>query len=55
MLCVTDPEMLDKVIEQINATGFGLTAGIHSRIESTVTQVGRDLRAGNFYVDRIPV
>ena len=40
------------VIDEINSTGFGLTGGIHSRIESTVHQVERELRAGNFYVNR---
>ena len=36
----------------INATGFGLTGGLHSRIESTVQQVERELHVGNFYVNR---
>lgn len=46
------PENLGDVIMQINATGFGLTGGVHSRIETTVKQVERDLHAGNFYVNR---
>jgi RHH-type proline utilization regulon transcriptional repressor/proline dehydrogenase/delta 1-pyrroline-5-carboxylate dehydrogenase len=43
---------LGELIAQINATGFGLTGGIHSRIQGTVRQVERDLRAGNLYVNR---
>lgn len=45
-------ETLPQLIDQINATGFGLTGGIHSRIESTVAQVERDLHVGNLYVNR---
>jgi len=45
-------EALGAMIAQINATGFGLTGGLHSRIESTVRQVERDLHVGNFYVNR---
>jgi RHH-type proline utilization regulon transcriptional repressor/proline dehydrogenase/delta 1-pyrroline-5-carboxylate dehydrogenase len=47
-----DPARLGDLIEQINATGFGLTGGVHSRIESTVQQVEQNLRVGNFYVNR---
>jgi RHH-type proline utilization regulon transcriptional repressor/proline dehydrogenase/delta 1-pyrroline-5-carboxylate dehydrogenase len=30
---------LDKLIEQINATGYGLTLGIHTRIDETIAHV----------------
>jgi RHH-type proline utilization regulon transcriptional repressor/proline dehydrogenase/delta 1-pyrroline-5-carboxylate dehydrogenase len=43
---------LDEVIDAINATGYGLTAGIHSRIDETVRQAHARLRAGNTYVNR---
>ena len=43
---------LDKVLDQIDATGFGLTLGVHSRIEETVRQVVERLNAGNIYVNR---
>jgi RHH-type proline utilization regulon transcriptional repressor/proline dehydrogenase/delta 1-pyrroline-5-carboxylate dehydrogenase len=43
---------LDDVIDAINATGYGLTAGIHSRIDDTVRHVQARLRAGNAYVNR---
>jgi RHH-type transcriptional regulator, proline utilization regulon repressor / proline dehydrogenase / delta 1-pyrroline-5-carboxylate dehydrogenase len=45
-------EELDKVIQQINATGYGLTMGVHSRIESFTNQITRDIKAGNIYVNR---
>ena len=38
---------LDKVLDQIDATGFGLTLGVHTRIEETVRQVVERLDAGN--------
>ena len=40
------------VIEDINATGYGLTLGLHSRIDSTRRLVESRARAGNFYVNR---
>jgi len=43
---------LDGVIDAINATGFGLTFGIHSRIASTVDHVTKRIIAGNIYVNR---
>jgi len=46
------PGILNRVIDEINATGFGLTGGAHSRIESTVRHIERDLAVGNFYVNR---
>ncbi len=46
------PDGLEKLIEQINACGFGLTGGIHSRIDGVVQQVAQSLRVGNLYVNR---
>jgi RHH-type proline utilization regulon transcriptional repressor/proline dehydrogenase/delta 1-pyrroline-5-carboxylate dehydrogenase len=43
---------LDKVIEQVNATGYGLTLGIHSRIDETVDYITSRMRVGNCYVNR---
>jgi RHH-type proline utilization regulon transcriptional repressor/proline dehydrogenase/delta 1-pyrroline-5-carboxylate dehydrogenase len=43
---------LDKVIEAINNTGYGLTFGIHSRIDRTIRYVTDRIRAGNAYVNR---
>ena len=43
---------LEEVIEEINATGYGLTLGLHSRIDATRRLVESRARAGNFYVNR---
>lgn len=43
---------LDRVLDDINATGYGLTLGIHSRIEETITYIHQRLRVGNTYVNR---
>lgn len=43
---------LDKVIDEIDATGYGLTLGVHSRIETTVERVAERLSTGNVYVNR---
>jgi RHH-type transcriptional regulator, proline utilization regulon repressor / proline dehydrogenase / delta 1-pyrroline-5-carboxylate dehydrogenase len=47
-----DGEKLDAVIDAINATGYGLTLGIHSRIDETIQKIARGVRAGNCYVNR---
>jgi RHH-type proline utilization regulon transcriptional repressor/proline dehydrogenase/delta 1-pyrroline-5-carboxylate dehydrogenase len=43
---------LDKVIAAINATGYGLTLGLQSRIDTTRLYVERSARVGNIYVNR---
>ncbi|APF36227.1 bifunctional proline dehydrogenase/L-glutamate gamma-semialdehyde dehydrogenase [Chelatococcus daeguensis] len=43
---------LDDVIAAIDATGYGLTLGIHSRIEDTVARIVARLETGNVYVNR---
>lgn len=43
---------VDRVIQSINATEFGLTFGIHSRIESFIEQVVNQVHVGNVYVNR---
>ena len=43
---------LDKLIDAINATGFGLTLGIHSRIENISEHIERRAYVGNTYVNR---
>ncbi|NNF15733.1 MAG: bifunctional proline dehydrogenase/L-glutamate gamma-semialdehyde dehydrogenase PutA [Gammaproteobacteria bacterium] len=42
----------DAVIEQINASGYGLTLGIHSRIQSSADYIIERVRVGNVYVNR---
>ena len=46
------PGDFDAIVRAINATGFGLTAGVHSRIDRFVNRVERDLKVGNLYVNR---
>ncbi len=43
---------LDKVIDAINATGYGLTLGIHSRIDETIERIVSRAKVGNAYVNR---
>jgi len=43
---------LDKMVAAVNSTGFGLTMGIHSRIDSRIAGVAADCGAGNLYVNR---
>ncbi|MDP6604047.1 MAG: aldehyde dehydrogenase family protein, partial [Rhodospirillales bacterium] len=45
-------DRLDQVVDAINGTGYGLTLGIHSRIDSTVERIHRRLKVGNTYVNR---
>ncbi|WP_415209094.1 bifunctional proline dehydrogenase/L-glutamate gamma-semialdehyde dehydrogenase PutA [Rudaea sp.] len=45
-------DQLDQVIDAINATGFGLTLGIHSRIDSTIAHIAQRAKVGNCYVNR---
>jgi RHH-type proline utilization regulon transcriptional repressor/proline dehydrogenase/delta 1-pyrroline-5-carboxylate dehydrogenase len=43
---------LPQLVEAINATGYGLTLGIHSRIDETVDFIAGRARVGNIYVNR---
>ena len=45
-------EDIEKVFAAINATGYGLTAGLHSRIDNRVQEVSDALHVGNLYVNR---
>ncbi|MDE1937594.1 MAG: bifunctional proline dehydrogenase/L-glutamate gamma-semialdehyde dehydrogenase PutA [Alphaproteobacteria bacterium] len=45
-------DKLDIVCDAINATGYGLTLGVHSRIEETAAFVRARVHAGNIYVNR---
>jgi RHH-type transcriptional regulator, proline utilization regulon repressor / proline dehydrogenase / delta 1-pyrroline-5-carboxylate dehydrogenase len=47
-----EASQLDDVLNQINASGYGLTLGIHSRIDSTINHIARSVRVGNCYVNR---
>lgn len=43
---------LDELIDDINATGYGLTLGIHSRIEAVASHIERRAKVGNTYINR---
>jgi len=45
-------EALVQVLDAINATGYGLTFGVHSRIDETIAKVTQKIHAGNVYVNR---
>jgi len=45
-------DRLNKVFDEIAATGYGLTLGIHSRIDETVRHILGRLHIGNSYVNR---
>ena len=43
---------LDRLVDEINSLGYGLTLGVHSRIDETIEQVVARARVGNIYVNR---
>ena len=45
-------DQLDELLAQINATGYALTLGVHSRIDETIERVLNGTHAGNTYVNR---
>ncbi|MCK0198560.1 trifunctional transcriptional regulator/proline dehydrogenase/L-glutamate gamma-semialdehyde dehydrogenase [Ancylobacter sp. 6x-1] len=45
-------DRLDRLIEAINGTGYGLTFGLHTRIDETIAHVTERIEAGNLYVNR---
>jgi RHH-type proline utilization regulon transcriptional repressor/proline dehydrogenase/delta 1-pyrroline-5-carboxylate dehydrogenase len=47
-----DAADLEKVVADINATGYGLTLGVHSRNEETAERIEALARVGNLYVNR---
>jgi RHH-type proline utilization regulon transcriptional repressor/proline dehydrogenase/delta 1-pyrroline-5-carboxylate dehydrogenase len=47
-----DAAELDALVDAINATGYGLTMGVHSRIDATIARIAARARVGNLYVNR---
>jgi len=43
---------IDRLIDDINATGYGLTFGLHTRLDETIAHVTSRIKAGNLYVNR---
>jgi len=51
-VCTYRRAELDRVLQWLRDTGFGLTLGVHSRIQGFVDDVVRGARVGNIYVNR---
>lgn len=47
-----DIQQLDKIIADINALGYGLTLGIHSRNQSLAQKIAQQINVGNVYINR---
>ena len=47
-----DKRDLEAVIDAINATGYGLTMGLHTRLDGRIEHVAQRARVGNLYVNR---
>jgi RHH-type proline utilization regulon transcriptional repressor/proline dehydrogenase/delta 1-pyrroline-5-carboxylate dehydrogenase len=47
-----DAQELDTVVNAINETGYGLTFGLHTRIENRVETIAKQIHCGNIYVNR---
>ncbi|MGV3511578.1 MAG: trifunctional transcriptional regulator/proline dehydrogenase/L-glutamate gamma-semialdehyde dehydrogenase [Novosphingobium sp.] len=45
-------EGLNRLIDEINASGYGLTFGLHTRLDETVANVTARIRVGNIYINR---
>ena len=43
---------LNQALADINSTGFGLTSGVHSRVQTTSEKVIKTINAGNIYINR---
>ena len=46
---------LDRLLANINATGYGLTFGLHTRIDETIAHVTDVIGAGNLYINRTTI
>ncbi len=47
-----EPDDVDALVDEINGLGYGLTLGVHTRIDSTAKAIARRARIGNIYVNR---
>ncbi|MDB5688493.1 MAG: bifunctional proline dehydrogenase/pyrroline-5-carboxylate dehydrogenase [Sphingomonas bacterium] len=45
-------DAIDRLVDAINATGYGLTFGLHTRLDGVIAQVTGRVQAGNVYVNR---
>ncbi len=51
-IAMFEPHEFDKIVEKVNDCGYGLTFGLHSRIDERARSVARRLKVGNIYVNR---
>ncbi len=47
-----EAQALDSVVDAINAKGFGLTFGLHTRVDSRIERITSRIKVGNMYVNR---
>ncbi len=47
-----EADQLDRIVDDINASEYGLTFGMHSRIDDRIAQVTSHMHAGNIYINR---
>jgi RHH-type proline utilization regulon transcriptional repressor/proline dehydrogenase/delta 1-pyrroline-5-carboxylate dehydrogenase len=45
-------DAIDTLVDEVNTLGYGLTLGVHSRIDSFATRIADRARVGNVYVNR---
>ena len=51
-VAIYDADRIDAVVDAVNAAGYGLTFGLHTRIDDRVQHIVDRVRAGNIYVNR---
>ncbi len=51
-VCTFEAEEIETIVDDINASGYGLTFGLHTRIDDRVESITSRLNVGNIYVNR---
>ena len=51
-LCQFDAKKIDTVVRDINKLGYGLTMGLHTRLDSRIEVVRKSAKVGNLYINR---
>ncbi len=51
-ICTFEADEIDHIIDEVNASGYGLTFGLHTRIDDRVQHITSRLNVGNIYVNR---
>ncbi len=47
-----EADQIDRIVDHINAKGYGLTFGLHTRVDNRVEQIVKRIKVGNIYVNR---